>query len=44
MKFRAMNASAVLRRNILIYGVGGIIAPFVGIKLIDLIVSALGVH
>jgi potassium-transporting ATPase ATP-binding subunit len=34
----------VLRRNILIYGVGGIIAPFVGIKLIDLIVSALGVH
>ncbi len=44
VKFRAMSASAVLRRNILIYGVGGIIAPFVGIKLIDLIVSALGVH
>jgi K+-transporting ATPase ATPase B chain len=34
----------VLRRNLMIYGVGGIIAPFVGIKLIDLIVSALGVH
>ena len=44
VKFRAMSASAVLRRNLLIYGVGGIIAPFVGIKLIDLIVSALGVH
>jgi K+-transporting ATPase ATPase B chain len=44
VKFRAMSASAVLRRNLTIYGVGGIIAPFVGIKLIDLIVSALGVH
>ena len=44
VKFRAMSASAVLRRNLMIYGVGGIIAPFVGIKLIDLIVSALGVH
>jgi len=32
-----------LRRNLLIYGVGGIIAPFIGIKLIDLIVSAVGV-
>jgi K+-transporting ATPase ATPase B chain len=44
VKFRALSASAVLRRNLMIYGVGGIIAPFVGIKLIDLIVSALGVH
>jgi K+-transporting ATPase ATPase B chain len=43
VKFRAMGAAAVLRRNILIYGVGGIIAPFVGIKLIDLILTALGV-
>ena len=33
----------MLRRNLLIYGVGGIIAPFIGIKLIDLIISALGV-
>jgi K+-transporting ATPase ATPase B chain len=33
----------VLRRNLLIYGLGGIIAPFIGIKLIDLIISALGV-
>ena len=43
VKFRAEAASAVLRRNLLIYGLGGIVAPFVGIKLIDIIVSALGV-
>ena len=39
-----MNAASILRRNIMIYGVGGIIAPFVAIKLIDLVVSGLGVH
>jgi K+-transporting ATPase ATPase B chain len=44
VKFKAMGAQAILRRNILIYGLGGIIAPFIGIKLIDLIISALGVH
>jgi len=44
VKFRAMSAAAILRRNIMIYGVGGIIAPFVAIKLIDLVVSGLGVH
>jgi len=44
VKFRAMGAAAVLRRNLMIYGVGGIIAPFVAIKLIDLVVSGLGVH
>ncbi len=38
-----MGAAAILRRNLLIYGVGGIIAPFIGIKLIDLVVTALGV-
>jgi potassium-transporting ATPase ATP-binding subunit len=43
VKFRAEAASAVLRRNLLIYGFGGIVAPFVGIKIIDIIVSALGV-
>ena len=43
VKFRAESASAVLRRNLLIYGLGGIIAPFVGIKLIDMILTALGV-
>ena len=44
VKFRAMSAASILRRNIMIYGVGGIIAPFVAIKLIDLVVSGLGVH
>ena len=44
VRFRAMGAAAVLRRNLMIYGVGGIIAPFVGIKLIDVIINALGVN
>ena len=44
VKFRAMNAASILRRNMMIYGVGGIIAPFIAIKAIDLIVSGLGVH
>jgi K+-transporting ATPase ATPase B chain len=39
-----MSAAAVLRRNLLVYGAGGLIAPFIGIKLIDLVVTALGVH
>ena len=38
VKYRAIGATALLRRNLLIYGLGGIIVPFVGIKLIDLIV------
>ncbi len=42
VRFRAASASAVLRRNLLIYGLGGLVVPFVGIKLIDLLVSALG--
>jgi len=37
--YKPIGASALLRRNLLIYGVGGIVAPFVGIKLIDLVVS-----
>lgn len=37
--YKPIGASALLRRNLLIYGVGGIIVPFVGIKLIDLVVS-----
>jgi len=44
VKFRPMGAAAVLRRNLLIYGIGGVIAPFIGIKLIDLFLVALGVH
>ena len=43
VKFRAESAVTMLRRNLLIYGLGGIVAPFVGIKLIDLLISALGV-
>lgn len=38
---RALSAAALLRRNLLIFGVGGVLAPFAGIKLIDLIVSLL---
>ena len=41
VKFRAAGSAAILRRNVWIYGVGGIIAPFVFIKLIDLILVAL---
>jgi K+-transporting ATPase ATPase B chain len=44
VKFIAESAAAVLRRNILIYGIGGIIVPFIGIKLIDIVISALGVN
>ena len=38
VSYRPIGASALLRRNLWIYGLGGIIAPFIGIKLIDLIV------
>jgi K+-transporting ATPase ATPase B chain len=38
--YKAMSAEALLRRNLLIYGVGGLVAPFVGIKIIDLIITA----
>jgi K+-transporting ATPase ATPase B chain len=41
VRFRPLSAAVLLRRNLLIYGLGGLVAPFVGIKLIDLIVSAL---
>jgi potassium-transporting ATPase ATP-binding subunit len=44
VKFRPLDGAAILRRNGLIYGVGGIIAPFIFIKLIDLILTALGLH
>lgn len=40
--YRAVGAGALLRRNLLIYGLGGIIIPFIGIKAIDLAVAALG--
>jgi potassium-transporting ATPase ATP-binding subunit len=41
IKYRPMGAAAVLRRNLLIYGLGGIVIPFVGIKIIDMIITAL---
>ena len=41
VKFRPMGAAAILRRNLLIFGVGGVIIPFIGIKAIDIVVSAL---
>ncbi|MBK8034137.1 MAG: potassium-transporting ATPase subunit KdpB [Chloroflexi bacterium] len=42
VKYRPIGASALLRNNLLIYGLGGLIAPFIGIKVIDLILVALG--
>ncbi|SCM81413.1 potassium translocating ATPase, subunit B [uncultured Sporomusa sp.] len=42
VQYRPVGAEILLRRNLLIYGVGGILAPFIGIKLIDLIIVALG--
>jgi len=42
VKYRAAPAAALLRRNLLIYGLGGLVVPFVGIKLIDVLVSAFG--
>ncbi|HET7095570.1 MAG TPA: potassium-transporting ATPase subunit KdpB, partial [Thermomicrobiales bacterium] len=40
--YQPMHAAALLRRNLLLYGLGGLVAPFVGIKLIDLILTAVG--
>jgi K+-transporting ATPase ATPase B chain len=41
VKYRPLGADSILRRNLLVYGVGGVIAPFIGIKLIDLGLSLL---
>jgi K+-transporting ATPase ATPase B chain len=41
VKFRPMGAAAILQRNLLIYGVGGVLVPFPGIKIIDLIIHNL---
>jgi len=40
--FRPLGASALLRRNLLVYGLGGLVVPFVGIKIIDIVVNAIG--
>ena len=39
--YRPVGAAALLRRNLLVYGLGGLIVPFIGIKLIDLAVTAM---
>jgi K+-transporting ATPase ATPase B chain len=41
VSYRAMSAAALLQRNMLIYGLGGIIAPFIGIKLIDMLIASI---
>jgi K+-transporting ATPase ATPase B chain len=40
--YRPAGAASILRRNLLIYGVGGLIVPFIGIKVIDLVITAIG--
>jgi len=42
VKYRPMGAASLLRRNLVIYGLGGVIVPFIGIKLIDLIITRIG--
>jgi K+-transporting ATPase ATPase B chain len=42
VKYRPMSAASLLRRNLFIYGFGGIVAPFIGIKIIDVIIHAIG--
>ena len=43
VKYRPMGADSILRRNLLVYGLGGMIAPFIGIKMIDLILNFTGI-
>ena len=40
--YRAAPAEIILRRNLLVYGAGGLLVPFIGIKLIDVVLNALG--
>ena len=42
VQYRPEGAAALLRRNLLLYGVGGVIIPFIGIKAIDVVISAVG--
>jgi potassium-transporting ATPase ATP-binding subunit len=42
VRYRPLGAEALLRRNLLIYGLGGIIIPFIGIKLIDMLITRIG--
>jgi K+-transporting ATPase ATPase B chain len=41
VSYTPMSAAALLRRNLLVYGLGGIVAPFVGIKAIDMLIAAI---
>jgi len=42
VKYRPTGAANILRRNLWLYGVGGIVVPFIGIKVIDLVVTSIG--
>ena len=42
VRYRPLGAAALLRRALLIYGVGGVVVPFIGIKAIDLLLVAIG--
>ena len=42
VSYKPLSAASLLRRNLLVYGLGGLVAPFVGIKLIDLILQGVG--
>jgi K+-transporting ATPase ATPase B chain len=43
VRYRAIAPALLLRRNLLVYGVGGVLAPFVGIKLIDMLITSIGI-
>jgi K+-transporting ATPase ATPase B chain len=42
IRYRPIGAAALLRRNLLIYGVGGVVIPFIGIKAVDVLIT--GIH
>jgi K+-transporting ATPase ATPase B chain len=42
VKYRPMGAASVLRNNLLVYGLGGVVVPFIGIKLVDMVLAAIG--
>ena len=42
VRYRPTGAASILRRNLLVYGLGGIVVPFIGIKLVDVVITALG--
>ena len=43
VRYRPVGAAAILRRNLLVYGARRVVVPFIGIKLIDVVITALGV-